>query len=308
MSCSCCLACVAGLLILLYALYAVLKNYGFLPKKSVKNLHIFITGAGSGIGRLMALRFASLGAKVTIADINMSGAGKVAAEITAAGGKAKAVECNVMLSSAVKDAARYAQDLHGPVDILINNAGIVSGKKILEVSEAMIEKTVAINLTSHAYTVKEFLPEMIKNQKGHIVTIASAAGTVGACGLADYCASKFGAFGFNESLRMEIKKMNYKVKTTCICPFYINTGMFDGVKSKYPWLVPILEEKWAANRIVNAVLQEEEVVLMPFICNLTVLARAVLPVSWFDKLAFVMGVNSSMDEFKGRMGEEKKKD
>ncbi len=65
--------------------------------------------------------------------------------------------------------------------------------------------------------------------KGHIVTIASAAGIVGVNGLADYCASKFGAVGFNESLRMELKSLNSKVKTTCICPYYINTGMFQGV-------------------------------------------------------------------------------
>jgi all-trans-retinol dehydrogenase (NAD+) len=74
------------------------------------------------------------------------------------------------------------------------------------------------------------------------VTIASIAGILGVNGLADYCASKFGAVGFDESLRMELGNLKSKVKTTCICPYYIDTGMFHGVQSKYPFLLPILNE------------------------------------------------------------------
>ena len=114
----------------------------------------------------------------------------------------------------------------------------------------MIKKTMEVNTTSHSYTVKEFLPAMLKKDHGHIVTIASAAGTIGIGGLADYCASKFGAFGFDESLRMEMKKIKSKVKTTCICPYFINTGMFEGASSKFPMLLPILEEKYACWRIM----------------------------------------------------------
>ena len=68
------------------------------------------------------------------------------------------------------------------------------------------------------------------------------AGIIGVAGLADYCASKFGAVGFDESLRMELNTLNTKVTTTCICPFFIDTGMFQGVKSKYSIFLPILKE------------------------------------------------------------------
>lgn len=88
----------------------------------------------------------------------------------------------------------------------------MSGKKILQNTEAMIEKTMQVNVTSHAYTVREFLPDMLKMQRGHIVTIASMAGTLGVAGLVDYCASKFGAVGFDESLRMELKKIKSSKK------------------------------------------------------------------------------------------------
>lgn len=90
---------------------------------------------------------------------------------------------------------------------MINNAGIVSGKKVLEVDDKSIERTMMVNTASHGYTVKQFLPKMLEKNKGHIVTIASCAGIVGVCGLTDYCASKFGAFGFDEALRMELRKL-----------------------------------------------------------------------------------------------------
>ena len=102
-----------------------------------------------------------------------------------------------------------------------------------------MKKTLEVNTLSHLYTIREFLPDMISKNKGHIKTISSLAGICGVPGLSDYCASKFGAFAIDESLRFEIKKHGYNINTTCICPYYINTGMFEGVKSK--WWNPILD-------------------------------------------------------------------
>lgn len=288
------------LLVLVYAFHAILKNNGLLPKKSVKGEHVFITGAGSGLGRQMSLKLARRGAKITVCDLNLEAAERVAKEITDKGGYAIPVFCNVTVVENVKDAAAKAREAFGDVTILINNAGIVTGKKLLESNEKLIETTIAVNTTSHAYTVREFLPKMIEKNHGHIVTIASVAGFIGVNGLADYCASKFGAVGFDESLRMELNQLKTNVKTTCICPFFINTGMFDGVQSKVPWLLPILSEQYASNRIVNAILQEEKVMLMPWSCNLIQLLRALIPVSVFDSCCNLLGANSSMDKFKGR--------
>lgn len=86
-------------------------------------------------------------------------------------------------------------------------------------------------------TTKAFLPSMLENNHGHVVTIASSAGLFGVCGLCDYCASKFGAVGFDESLMMELRAMKKTgVHTTVVCPFFINTGMFDGVKTRYMYM------------------------------------------------------------------------
>lgn len=126
--------------------------------------------------------------------------------------------------------------------ILVNNAGIASGKSILEKNEQMIRKTFEVNTLAHLFTIREFLPDMLRLNKGHVVTIASIAGTVAVPGMSDYSASKFGAFAIDECLRLEMKKGGKNVQTTCICPYYINTGMFEGVPST--WYSPILDQHW----------------------------------------------------------------
>ena len=121
------------------------------------------------------------------------------------------VKCDVSDLNSVKESARIAKEKFGPVTILINNAGIVSGKSILELSDFMMKKTLEVNTLSHLYTIREFLPDMIALNKGHVVSIASIAGVVGLPKGSDYSASKFGAFAIDECLRLEMKKSNYNI-------------------------------------------------------------------------------------------------
>lgn len=162
------------------------------------------------------------------------------------------MKCDVSSKESIEEAGRTARQNFGTVTMLINNAGIVSGKSILENSDFMMRKTLEVNTLAHLYTIREFLPDMHKIKKGHIVSIASVAGTVGTPGLSDYCASKFGAFAIDECLRTELKKKGQTyIKTTCICPFFINTGMFDGVKSYFPF--KILDQHYVVWRILTAI-------------------------------------------------------
>lgn len=110
-----------------------------------------------------------------------------------------------------------------------------------------------VNTISHLYTIKEFLPEMIANKKGHIVSIASMAGVIALPSLSDYCASKFGAVAIDEALRLELKKKRqYQyVKTTCICPYFIDTGMFKGARMAFPMYILTPEE--TVTRIIHAI-------------------------------------------------------
>ena len=102
-------------------------------------------------------------------------------------------------------------------------------------NETLASKTMVVNAESHFWTVKEFLPSMIQRNSGHIVSIASMAGLASTAGMADYNASKFAAVGFNEAVRIEMKYLGKSIKCTTICPCYIDTGMFNGVKTSFPY-------------------------------------------------------------------------
>jgi all-trans-retinol dehydrogenase (NAD+) len=190
---------------LLYFIYRLAQQHGWLPKKSLSGEVVFITGGARGLGRQLAFRMARMGAKIVVSDVNEEEGAKVAANITAERKLAIFVQCDVTSPESVAAAAVAARAKFGPPTILINNAGIVSGKKLLEVSAADMELTMKVNVISHMHTVREFLPAMMESNHGHIVTIASMAGMSGHAGLVDYCASKFGAVGFDEALRRELK-------------------------------------------------------------------------------------------------------
>lgn len=176
---------------------------------------MFLTGAGAGIGRLMAVEFAKLGCKLSLSDIRMELLEETKAVVMK---RAQVTEdkiaiflCDVSDRQQVAEGAAIARKAHGPVHILVNNAGIVSGKKILDNPEAMMKKTLDVNTLAHLYTIKEFMPDMIKENKGHIISIASMAATSAIAAMADYCASKSGAFAIDEAVRMEIKKQGYNI-------------------------------------------------------------------------------------------------
>ena len=221
---------------------------------------MYITGAGSGLGRKTAILFAELGACVTCVDINLEGAqdtvDMIHKKVGGSKSQPKAISIKVDVTSVedIKASDEISQKAFGkPVSILINNAGIMQGKNILDVNIQTAKKVFEINVLSHLYTIQQFLPNMKKADAGHIVSIVSVAGLAGASKMCDYSASKFAAFGFQESVRIELKQEGSKIKSTTFCPYFINTGMFEGVKSKYPILLPILDEDYTAQRLVNGI-------------------------------------------------------
>ncbi|XP_023684408.1 short chain dehydrogenase/reductase family 16C, member 5a isoform X2 [Paramormyrops kingsleyae] len=239
----------------------------FIParKKSVSGEVVLITGAGSGIGRLMALEFASLGASLVLWDIGVEGNAETARLATEKG--ATTVHTYLCDCSNKADVYRVADQVKrevGDVSILINNAGIVTGKKFIEAPDSLIEKTMEVNTMAHFWTYKAFLPAMMANNHGHLVSIASSAGMIGVNGLADYCASKFAAIGFAESVALEMLSLGKDgIKTTIVCPFFINTGMFEGCGSKWPRLIPTLEPVYVAKKIINAIRTDQVYLILP---------------------------------------------
>lgn len=262
--------------------------------------HVLITGGASGIGRLMALEAVGLGGRVSIWDINAGNLEKVVAELNARGREtAHGFICDVARRERVYTVAEETRAATGPVDILINNAGVVSGRSLLDIPDEKIEATFAVNALSLFWVTKAVLPDMIKRGQGHVVTIASASGLIGVAKLSDYAASKWAAVGFDESLRAELRTLAPGVHTTVVCPFYIDTGMFRGVKSRFPLLLPILQEDVVARRVIDAIRRDRARLCMPPLIYLVPSMR-LLPVRAMDWLAGFLGVNASMDQFKGR--------
>lgn len=267
---------------------------------AIHNKHVLITGGASGIGRLLVLGCASLGAAVTIWDLDAEGAGRVAAEAAELGASgARAFACDVGDRSQVYARADEVRAAAGDVDVLVNNAGIVSGRPLLELPDERIEKTFSVNTLALFWTAKAFLPQMEARGSGHIVTVASAAGLIGTARETDYAASKFAAVGFNEALRQELRRSARGVRTTLVCPYYIDTGMFEGVKTRFPLLLPVLKEQEVSDRILEAVQKNEPLLQLPFMVR-TLPALRLLPVWAFDRLADFFGLNSAMDAFTGR--------
>ena len=304
----------------LYALFTcgrtVLQRLFF--SKSLTRRLAIVTGAGSGIGRLLAIQLAvKEGMLVACWDLNESSAKETADMINgqcAAGGapKARAYNCDVSNYDAVVSAhAATVKDFAGQaVYLLVNNAGIVSGKSLLDVPPSLAQKTMDVNVSAHFWTTKACLPGMIARKEGHVVTVASAAGLVGVAGLCDYCASKYGARGFNEALRLELLKNgaginaiglwpDRGVATTSICPYYIATGMFEGVSCPFPvsLLLPILKPDYVVGMMVRAIKTNVDEMRLPNILYWVELLHVALPIWLKDRIFGIVGITSSMDHF-----------
>ncbi len=259
---------------------------------------VLITGGGSGIGRRMAIGAARRGANVLVWDLSAERGSAVRDEI-----RAHRLPCESHVVDVTdKAAVRAAAEATGPVDVLVNNAGVVAGKPLLETSDAAIERTMAVNVLALYWVTRAFLPAMVRRRRGTVATVASAAGLVGVARQTDYAASKWAAVGFTESLRAEMRIGRTGVRTLVACPYYIDTGMFEGVRSRVPLLLPILREGDVARRILDAVESGREQLVMPPVVRLVPVLRA-LPVRAFDAVNDLLGINRTMDHFTGRPGD-----
>ncbi|MGB1049262.1 MAG: SDR family oxidoreductase [Rhodothermales bacterium] len=256
---------------------------------------VAITGAGNGIGRLLALRFAERGDHVVGLDIDPGALAEVSGEL---GEAFTAIQMDLSDVDSIREGFAVVSSEVGPVDILINNAGIVSGKYLLDYSAKDIRRTMAVNVEAHFHTVRAVLPDMIRRGSGHIVTVASAGGLSATARLSAYSASKFAAVGFDEALRLEMRRLGHPIDTTLVAPFYIDTGMFDGVKTRVAFLLPILKPDYAVRRIMKAIDRKKRRLIMPRFVYITFPLR-LLPVPVYDWLADLFGVTRTMDEFIG---------
>jgi 3-oxoacyl-[acyl-carrier protein] reductase len=182
-----------------------------------------VTGAGSGIGREIALLFSAAGATVAVCDVVKDTADKVAAEITSTGRQAGAYAIDVSDFAAVQQLCdRVTTDL-GVIDILVNNAGITRDNLLLRMTESDFDRVIAVNLKGAFNFTRACFRGMIKNRWGRIINIASVIGQMGNAGQANYAAAKAGIIGLTKSTAKELASRN--VTVNAVAPGYIATAM-----------------------------------------------------------------------------------
>ena len=260
---------------------------------------VLITGGASGIGRQTGERMLEKGAALLLIwDINEAAAAETMEYLRAKGYRSDFFRVDVSDTGQVTKAAAEVLEKYGSIDILVNNAGVVVGKDFHENSHEEIEFVMNINTLAYMHVTREFLPSMIREKSGHIVNISSAAGLLSNPRMSVYAGSKWAVYGWSESLRIEQEKMKSRVKVSTICPSYISTGLFEGVRMVS--LIPILTAEKLSRKIVRTVEKDRITLKTPFMVRLIPFVKGILPIRWFDWFAGeFLRVYHSMDHFIG---------
>jgi len=272
--------------------------------KSVKGKLVLITGGAMGMGREVAKLFARDGARLVLWDLRKDDLDKTAAEIKALGAEVRTYLCDVTRREMVYETAEKVRKEAGEIDILDNNAGIVYAGPFLQVPDDKLLKTIEVNINGILWCTKAFLPGMLKRNDGHIIMMASAAGLIGVGGVAVYCATKHAVVGFTDALRSELKRQAiYGVKFTIVCPSFVQTGMFEGVKA--PMFTPWLTTEVMARKIYHGCLKEKPYVREPFLVKTIPLLKAISRTALLDKVGILLGMDNAVDAWRGRTDQDK---
>ena len=264
-----------------------------------KKANVLITGGASGIGRIMGRMALQNGAAcLVIWDINPVNLESARSELSKVG-KVRGYIVDVSDYKKVIEAYNTVRAEIGDIDILINSAGIITSNKTFDQqSESEIVRTMQINTIAPMFVARVMLPDMIKRNRGHICTIASAGGMISNPKMSVYAASKWGVIGWSDSVRIELQEAGSDVRITTIAPYYINTGMFNGVQSR---IFPILNPEDVSRKIIKAIEKNKTFKGIPFGFHFIRFWQAILPTKVFDFLfGKVFGIYHAMDNFTGR--------
>lgn len=206
---------------------------------------VLVTGAGSGLGRVLALDLARKSRLVWVTDRDAASAEQVAAEITRAGGTARARALDV----SDWQAWREAHEELGPVDLLVNNAGVADLGPLVDTDPQQWDRQLDINLMGVVRGCRTFVPEMVQQRKGHVLNIASMAGLAMAPGMISYNTAKAAVVAFSESLRVEVALEG--VGVSVCCPAFFRTNLTDSMDGASPAMVARIQ-KWMDTSGVTA--------------------------------------------------------
>ena len=230
---------------------------------SIADSVVVVTGGASGMGRSMALEFASEGASVVAVDIDEDGLDEVTSEIAADGGEAIGVVGDVSDRDSVEAVVEQATDEYGTIDVLCNNAGILDDyAPVGETSEELWDRVMDINLKGVFLLTKAALPALMDgDEEGVVINTASIAGKVAGGGGAAYTSSKHGVIGFTKQLSHDYGP---EIRTNAVCPGFIETGMTEDMIEQTPDEVHEIVQETPAERYAEP---EEVAQVVAFIAS-----------------------------------------
>ncbi|XP_073998094.1 epidermal retinol dehydrogenase 2-like isoform X2 [Rhodnius prolixus] len=248
-----------------YVTKEILQLFIRTKTKSLSGKHVLITGAARGLGREICIRLAKEGCTITCIDIILAGAketAKLCNEIKS--NCAEAHLCDITDRRKVAELVKLVK----PVDVLINNAGIVSSADIMEVSDENIERMMNVNVMAQFWTIRAFLPGMIERGEGHIVAISSAAAFTAAANIAPYTATKYAVTGsvfksMMASLREEFRWYHPEIKTTTVHPFFITPPSSSVEHWEKQSRLPDVTASHVADMTVRGIKKEKITVTVP---------------------------------------------
>ena len=248
---------------------------------------VAITGGARGIGKATAAALAREGATVAIGDIDLALAQATAEEL---GPQVRAYPVDVTSRSSFAEFLDSVERDLGPLDVLVNNAGIMPIAALTEEDDATAQRLVDINVHGVLHGVKEALPRMLAHGSGHVVNLASLAGKGGFPHLATYCATKHAVVGLSEAMRAELR--GTAIEVTCVMPSLVNTELTSGVKAGLG--VDKVEPEDVAAAIAGALRQPRFEVWVPRSVGRVTRFLGFLPRPAAEALGRVMGADKVM--------------
>lgn len=267
--------------------------------RNLAGTRVLVTGSASGIGRALARRLAGEGAVLLLVDLNAALLEDAAAELARAGATVRTYVADVTDTAALTALRERVHADGGPIDVLVNNAGVVFGGPFLDVPLEKHVATYRINTIGLVTLTHLFLPDLLSRPEAHLVNVASASGFIGLPFGSTYASSKWSVIGFSESIQQELALLgHHHVKVTIVCPSYVSTGLFDGARP--PVLTRLLTPDRLADQVVAAIKGDRLWVLTPWLVKVTPILKGLLPTGLFNTVSGALGATSSMTGWKGR--------
>ena len=276
-----------------YYAYRALK-----PRYDFHNKHVLITGGSRGLGLVLARQFAGRGARLTICSRDADELLRAGDELHARGAQAVAIECDVTDRARVRELVAVAQQRNGPVDVLVNNAGVIRVGPVEEMREEDYRQSLQTHFWAPLYSMLEVIPEMKARGAGRIVNVASFGGKVAVPHLLPYSAGKFALVGLSTGLQSELAR--HGIVVTTVCPGLMQTGSHLNAEFKghheeeYAWFAAgnatpglSMSAERAAGKIIDACALGDAEAVIGLPAKLAVAAHALCPNLMAEALALV---------------------